>query len=279
MLQAWKMSAHWLLATLVAATATVFVACSSKGGPAEPMGTPTAPIAAATDVSGLPRLPSGQTVCQGLLRVPRPGEPRTFPAEYTQRQEANGITIVANGKVSAEALRVATATIRTVTAKPEVRDPLVAAGAYVIVAARGQGILELPEFACLGRDAVGGQVAHACGIADRADYPVVTVNEADLLGEKAGPCLGSNILFHELGHLVQTWTLSPPDYFDIRQFYEDAKRSGKYGQAYAMINPNEYWAEATQAYFDRVAPAAQDRRWLEENDPQIFAIALRVYGP
>ncbi|MEI2659871.1 MAG: hypothetical protein V9G11_07975 [Bifidobacterium adolescentis] len=49
----------------------------------------------------------------------------------------------------------------------------------------------------------------SAGVAHRAHYPVVTVNELDLLGSRSGPCAGLNILYHELGHLVQGWTLGP----------------------------------------------------------------------
>ena len=238
---------------------------------------PATPAASASP-SGLPRLASEQSVCQGLLHVPGPGEPRTFAAEYTQRLQTRGITIVAFPSVSSQALRVAGETVEKVLAKDDLANPLADAGAYVVVAARNQGILDLPEFACLARNDPGGAIQHACGIADRADYPVVTVNEGDLLGERGAPCKGSNILFHELGHLVQTWTLAPPDYFDIRQFYEDAKRSRRYSAAYALSNPNEYFAEATQAYFDVVHPEQRDRAWLRDNDPQIFELVDRIYG-
>ena len=123
-------------------------------------------------------------------------------------------------------------------------------------------------------------VPHACGIADRADYPVVTVSELDLLGEITGPCAGLNILFHELGHLVQNWSLAPADYFEVRYLYQQALDAGLYAGDYAATNANEYWAEATQAYFlHSDLNGNRDRAWLESYDPALYEIVDRAYSP
>lgn len=230
--------------------------------------------------STLPRLTPGQTVCQGLLHVPDPTEPRTFPPEYTQRRDVLGFTILAPPGVPVEAIDVAEATIRDVFVLESTRQPLVEAGAYVVVAERGQRPQDLPEFECL-LDLYGEEFfSHVCGIADRADYPLVTVNTADLLGEPDGPCRGLNVLYHELGHLVHQWVLSPAEYIDVRIYYQDAVDSGVYGGgAYAMTNPNEYFAEGTQAYFTENDRRPTNRAWLRANDPQLYALLEQVYGP
>jgi hypothetical protein len=46
-----------------------------------------------------------------------------------------------------------------------------------------------------------------------------------------------------------------------------------------MQSPGEYFAEGTQAYFDVNDDQPRDRAWLEANDPQLFAMLQRIYGP
>lgn len=269
-------------AFLLIAVAAASVACSSKGGPSPATTTrvaPTATEAAIPTPAGQPKLAPGQTVCQGLLHVPSAGEPHTFPAVYTQRIDVKGITVVGSAKVSQQAFDAARTTIERLFEHNDLAGPLVDSGAYVIIVDKGQGILSLPEFSCLSREAAAGIISHACGIADRADYPVATVNEADLTGDRRGPCQGLNILYHELGHLVQNWSLPPADYFDIKQYYAAALAAGKYKDQYAATNPNEYFAEATQNYFFHgELDGSKDRAWLKKYDPDIYALLVANYG-
>lgn len=229
--------------------------------------------------STLQRLNSEGSVCQGLLRRPDPSEPRVFAPDYTKRVDAAGLAIVANADVSDEALEIARETVERVFQNNDLDVPLAEEGAYVIVASRDQGVLDLPEFRCLESSRSPEYFSHVCGVADRADYPVVTVNELDLLGDRSGPCGGLNILFHELGHLVQGWTLPQADYYEIRQLFQDAKNAGKYEGDYAATNANEYFAEATQSYFlDSDPRRSRGRAWLEQYDPAIYDLLFRVYG-
>ncbi len=239
---------------------------------------PAAAVAVETPKSS-PRLAPESNVCQGILHVPDPGSPRIFATEYTQIRQAAGLSIVANANVDPAALDEAVTTVERVFRDNDLEDALAADGAYVIVADRDQGVLDLPEFRCLDSSSNQSFFSHVCGVADRADYPVVTVNELDLLGDRDGPCEGLNILYHELGHLVQGWTLNPADYFDIRQYYQDSISAGRYRNDYANTNANEYFAEATQAYFLSADLAHdRDRDWLERYDPQIFKLLQTIYG-
>ncbi len=229
--------------------------------------------------AGAPRLAPESNVCQGILHRPDPGAARIFASEYTQKREANGIVIVGNASVSAAAMDEAAVTVERFFRNNDLEEPLADEGAYVIVADADQGVLDLPEFKCMDTTANAEFFSHVCGVADRADYPVVTVNELDLLGKRSGPCAGLNILYHEIGHLVQGWTLGPADYIDVRLFYQDALSAGKYRRDYANTNSNEYFAEATQAYFlSADIEGRRDREWLKSYDPQIFELVARLYG-
>ena len=265
---------------LVAGLAATMKFATSERETAAPNTRATATATAtATPEPRSARLTPGQTVCQGTLHVPQKGEPRTFPAVYTKKEEVNGFYIVAQESVDERAFAEAKKTVARVFRDPELGGPLVDQGAYIIIAARGQGVLDLPEFACLEQSLGQQFFSHVCGIADRADYPVATVNEADLLGESGGPCGGLNILYHELGHLVQGWSMPPADYFDVKLYYQDAMTAGKYRRHYASTNPNEYFAEGTQAYLLYGEPGGgKDRQWLKEYDPQLFTLLERLFG-
>lgn len=240
-----------------------------------PEGTP-----AAESTVTRPRLKPGQTVCQGILLHPDPGEPREFPAIYTQQREALGIAIVGVDSIDQRAFAAAAETIHTIfDTSPDLLAPLVEQRAYVVIAETGQKVDELPEFACLEETLGSDFFDRVCGIADHADYPLVAVNEADLVGDRSGPCHGMNVLYHEIGHLVQSRSLAPPDYFEIKYLYQDAMDAGKYYRQYAATNANEYFADATQAYFHHVEPSgAKDRDWLRSYDRKLYELLVRIYG-
>ena len=265
-----------LAAALVGAAVLLTSDDDAGGAPAAAI--PATATSAPAETVEAPAAHTGD-VCQGFAdRSSVTGE-RAFAAEYTQIREAAGITIVGNARVDEDAFDVAVQTIERMFASNDLEDELVAVGAYVVIAARDQSPLDLPEFRCLEEEAVGSLVEHACGVADRADYPVATVNELDLLGRRTGPCRGLNILYHELGHLVQGWALGPADYADVRLLHHDARVSGVYGDAYAMTNFREYFAEGTQAYFlSALSTGEMDRDWLAEYDPALLEILERVYG-
>ena len=220
------------------------------------------------------------SVCQSVAERPEPGEPPVFSAEYTQQRTVLGLTIVGNADVDPEAFDIAEATIERMFAANDLIAPLVEAGAYVVIVDARRDLAELPEFRCLDA-ATAAVYSSACAVADLADYPLATVNELDILGNRAGPCRGLNILYHELGHLVHAWSTPLADYYDARLLYQDAVDSGVYGRnAYALTNFREYFAEGTQAYFLSVQPnGARDRQWLEANDPELFAILDLLYSP
>ncbi len=226
-----------------------------------------------------PEAKAAGNVCEGTLRRPDPSQAKTFPAIYTKRTEAMGITIVADTAVRDEALAEAKKTVERVFKNNDLAQPLTEQGAYIVVADRRQQVLDLPEFACLQGQVDANFFNHVCGVADRADYPVVTVNELDLLGERSGPCQGLNILYHEIGHLVQGWSIAPADYFDSKAMYQAAMNAGKYNRQYAATNSHEYFAEGTQSYFLYGEPGGNhDRKWLKEYDPDLYNLFARVYG-
>jgi hypothetical protein len=237
----------------------------------------------ATQVSPKPSEPAASelspSVCRGASFRRSADEPRVFHESYTQRIQVKGIYIVGSALVAPEAFDEARKTLEVMFAGNQLADELAAFGAYIVIADSTQlNVLDLPEFGCLASEVGAARFTHVCGVADAADYPVATVNELDLLGDRRGPCRGLNILYHEVGHLVMKWTLAHPDYLEIRQLYQAAIDAGLYRGDYASTNANEYFAEAVQAFFLHVdARGGRDRAWLARYDPPIYDLLVRVF--
>lgn len=266
----WPLAAA--LVVLAAIAGAVFLVKPIQPGPAAPLSLPRA------DTSPQAARPS-YDVCSFSLAEFTANRQRGFHSDHTQIVEVEGIAIVSTAETSSRAFRVAEETVRRVFAHNDLEQSLADAGAYVVIVPAGKTVLDMPEFRCLrGQEATA--LEGVCGVADAAGgFPIATVEERDLLGDRRGPCRGLNILFHELGHLVDTWALGPQDYFDVRYLYADAMAAGMYAGEYAATNSNEYFAEGTQAFFASVDPAGRrDREWLRRYDPGLYDLLAAVYG-
>jgi hypothetical protein len=102
-----------------------------------------------------------------------------------------------------------------------------------------------------------------------------------------------NFTLHELAHAYHDRSL--PGGFEnraIRAAYARAKAGGTYDRverrdseghtseerAYAMVSPEEYFAESTEAYFSRNDFFPFDRRELEEHDPVMATLLAKLWG-
>ena len=104
-----------------------------------------------------------------------------------------------------------------------------------------------------------------------------------------------NFALHELAHSYHNLAVS--DGFNnaaIRSAYDHAKAGGKYDRverwhgngkpntferAYAMTNPQEYFAECTEAFFSRNDFFPFTREDLKQHDPDMFALLGRLWNP
>ena len=98
---------------------------------------------------------------------------------------------------------------------------------------------------------------------------------------------------HELAHAYHNRTVRMSfGNLEIKAAYEKAKASGKYERverkdsegrsrmerAYAMTNPQEYFAECTEAYFTRNDFFPFTREELKQHDPEMFALLEKLWG-
>ncbi len=103
-----------------------------------------------------------------------------------------------------------------------------------------------------------------------------------------------NFALHELAHAYHDRVLDRG--FDnprIKEQFAKAKASGTYEQverqdakgnrrldrAYAMTNPQEYFAESTEAYFSRNDFYPFDREELKRHDPEMFQLLGELFAP
>ena len=103
-----------------------------------------------------------------------------------------------------------------------------------------------------------------------------------------------NFALHELAHAYHDRVLRKGfDNSELIAAYETAKRSGKYDRverqdsegrrrldvAYAMTNPQEYFAESTEAYFTRNDFFPFDRKELMQHDPATLELIAKLWSP
>jgi hypothetical protein len=102
-----------------------------------------------------------------------------------------------------------------------------------------------------------------------------------------------NFALHELAHAYHDRFLAGGfDNKEIKAAYEAAKASGKYdhveqrfgdgrtanARAYAMANPQEYFAESTEAFFSTNDFFPFTREQLEQHDPDMFRLLGKLWG-
>ncbi|MBI5775741.1 MAG: zinc-dependent peptidase, partial [Verrucomicrobia bacterium] len=98
-------------------------------------------------------------------------------------------------------------------------------------------------------------------------------------------------VLHELAHAFHDRVLGN-GHAGIKAAYERAKASGKYDRverqdsegrkrldrAYALTNPQEYFAETTEAFFGHNDFFPYTRAQLKAHDPEMFALLEKVWG-
>lgn len=102
-----------------------------------------------------------------------------------------------------------------------------------------------------------------------------------------------NFTLHELAHAYHFLTVRMGfANLELRAAYEKARASGKYDRvqrrdsegrttldrAYAMTNPQEYFAEGTEACFSRNDFYPFNRDELKQHDPDLLGVLERLWG-
>jgi alpha-glucosidase len=111
---------------------------------------------------------------------------------------------------------------------------------------------------------------------------ICSCGEENLLNLPGDRYADENILVHEFSHTIHNYGLRHLDSsFDQRlsDIHTRSLEKGLWNDTYAATNPEEYWAEGVQAYFDCNAPPRRrvhnhvnTREELKQYDQDLFAL-------
>ncbi|WP_240488925.1 hypothetical protein [Labilithrix luteola] len=231
-----------------------------------------------------------QKASPGGVRLPPPPDAvvRTFGLSpfYTQYVDAGGLPVVASAKVSPYALREAAFLIgKMIGHRPDVLQALASRRIRFAVMSKSEMTVDIPEHSDLQPAAFWNRRAR--GLAAILVRPATSCGEENLLDLPGDPYVAENILVHEFAHTIHQHGMAVVDAtFDarLRAAYDQAKATGLWSGTYAMTNPEEYWAEATQSWFDcnrandREHGPIDTREKLEAYDAPIARLLRETFG-
>lgn len=225
----------------------------------------------------LPALPPPPPALVAKLRLAR---------SYTKYVDAAGVPVVASRLVHDAALREAAYLVRQMVGhRPDVLAAIAGRNIRFVVMAPTEMTTDVPEHADLTPAAYWNRRAR--GVGATLQRPATSCGEENLLELPGDPYGTENILVHEFAHTVHEHGMSVVDpSFDARlaAAYAHAKQAGLWAGTYAMQNRSEYWAEASQSWFDtnRANDAEHGpidtREKLVAYDPQIATLLREAYG-
>ena len=205
---------------------------------------------------------------------------------YQQYVDADGLAIVGSKQVTPEALLEAAYLVdRMLVGRDDLRRAIVDAKVRVTVMATGEFTTDVPEHADLKPKDYWNRRAR--GLGATTERPSVSCGEENLLLLSGDQYQGENILIHEFAHTIHEIGLAKTDpTFDarLRAAFDRAKERGLWKNAYALTNPQEYWAEGVQSWFDcnrspdKVHNQIRTRDALKQYDPALAQLVAEVFG-
>lgn len=212
---------------------------------------------------------------------------KTFDLDpfYDQHIDVNGFPIVASQRVSPYALREAAYLIRQMTReRPELLNGLVTHRIRFVVQAHDEMTTDIPEYSDLPNPDHWDRRARGLG-ATRA-RPAVSCGEENLLGYPGDPYKSENILIHEFAHSLFTFgALEIDSSYEkrLKSAYQHAMDNGLWEGTYAAKNPQEYWAEGVQSWFntnrenDDLHNHVDTRSEVKKHDPKLARLLNDVF--
>jgi alpha-glucosidase len=195
---------------------------------------------------------------------------------YQKHLDAGGLSILSSRQVSDAGLLEAAHLIdQMLVNREDVRQELIKRRVRFVVMAPTEMTTDVPEQAHMDSEywdrrarGLGGRIC-SCG-------------EENLLNLPGDRYSNENILIHEFSHTIHNFGLRRIDSdFNsrLKALYDDAMDKGLWKRTYAATNPEEYWAEGVQSYFDCNASPRRGvhndvdtREELKEYDPKLFAL-------
>jgi hypothetical protein len=115
---------------------------------------------------------------------------------------------------------------------------------------------------------------------------LTSVGAENLLGIPGTRYFGQSVLVHEVAHAILRAAAKrdPALHAEVERAYRDALAAGRWRGEYAAVSAEEYWATATQLWFDTGVLVRVDGRSILSHadlaayDPALFAALTRVHG-
>jgi len=209
---------------------------------------------------------------------------------YVKHLAVEGLPIVASEAVADEAFYAARDIIGRMLAKrPKAYETLRRNKGRLAIIGRAENTTDIPEHAHLSEEfeRTGRGMdwnARARGLGGTKWIPVCSVGEENLLGLNGDRYKGESILIHEFAHSLQNLAfedMDPKFEKKLQAAYDEALQAGLWADTYAASNPEEYWAEGVQSWFDAnleadppngIHNAIDTRAELKEYDPSLAAL-------
>lgn len=213
---------------------------------------------------------------------------RTFALApfYQKHLLVGGLPVVGSAKVSDDALREAAWLVEhLMAARPDVLHAMASNHTRLAVMAWNEYTTDIPEHAGLTPKVYWDRRAR--GLGATPDAPAVSCAEENLLAFPGDPYPTENIGIHEFAHAIHEMGLSTVDpTFDrrLQSAHQSATNRGLWRGTYAASNRHEYWAEASQSWFDdnrendALHNQVNTRRELVKYDPGVAALCREVFG-
>jgi cyclophilin family peptidyl-prolyl cis-trans isomerase len=205
---------------------------------------------------------------------------------YRQALRVGDLPIVASDRVSAAALREAQWIVgHLLEGRADIVRAMAQAKTRLAVMAWNEFTTDIPEHRHLEPRIYWDRRARGLGATPEA--PAVSCAEENLLGFPGDPYSTENILIHEFAHAIHEMAMKRLDAtFDPRltAAFHTATNRGLWKGTYAGTNPEEYWAEGVQSWFDdnRQNDALHNdvntRAELKAYDPELARLCAEVLG-
>ena len=188
----------------------------------------------------------------------------------------NGVT-TRNYAAPEEAVSTLRDLIARVFVRPDVQACATHENIVVVLVPETRKLTALPEFASLKDKRTGDGRAWddtrgVGGVANNGEVAVGVPAENLIGGATDRYGARYSVAIHEMAHAIFSHCLSPSTRARVHALF--AQRDS-FVTAYAALNVNEYFAEATAAFFDKAGQGSRDR--LQRTDPAMFALMTEIY--
>lgn len=234
-------------------------------------------------LSPVPPAPAAAVVAPPRERVTDSLGPFPPPPPGGRMTVLRGVEVTAyapSDLAEAEAARV----VSMMTTRPDLQKKLKAAKVELVIIPKDTQMTALPEFASMrGQRTFDGRdwdtVRGVGGTRTDDGRWAVGIPEENLADLPSDSYPGNySVGTHELAHVIHEHVTKAEKQAIALAFEARTAAGGPWTEAYGSSNVHEYFAQATNAFFDRNEGMGHSgKAWLAQNDPAIFALLTKIY--